>query len=54
LLSHFVVEHTINRTVESVWFLVKRDSFSLNWKGLLFFGRLCNGERRGGVRFNAF
>lgn len=31
--------------------LVKNDSLYLKGKGLLFFGRLCNGERRGGVRF---
>ena len=31
--------------------LVKNDSLFLKGKGLLFFGRLCNGERRGGVRF---
>lgn len=31
--------------------LVKNDSLYLKGRGLLFFGRLCNGERRGGVRF---
>lgn len=31
--------------------LVKNDSLYLRGKGLLFFGRLCNGERRGGIRF---
>ncbi|MBS1229745.1 MAG: Forkhead-associated [Proteobacteria bacterium] len=31
--------------------LIKNDSIHLEGKGLLFFGRLCNGERRGGVRF---
>lgn len=41
-------------TDEGVEFLVKKDSFSLKGKGMLFFGRLCNGERRGGVRFEAY
>jgi hypothetical protein len=36
---------------EGTELLVKNDSFYLKGKGLLFFGRLCNGERRGGVRF---
>lgn len=31
--------------------LIKNDSIHLKGQGLLFFGRLCNGERRGGVRF---
>jgi hypothetical protein len=31
--------------------LIKKDSVVLKGKGLLFFGRLCNGERRGGVRY---
>ena len=31
--------------------LIKNGSITLKGKGLLFFGRLCNGERRGGVRF---
>jgi hypothetical protein len=34
--------------------LVKKDSLILRGKGLLFFGRLCNGERRGGVRYEAY
>jgi len=33
--------------------LVKNDSVVLRGKGLLFFGRLCNGERRGGVSYEA-
>ncbi len=33
--------------------LVKNDALVLRGKGLLFFGRLCNGERRGGVRYEA-
>lgn len=33
--------------------LVKNGSITLKGKGQLFFGRLCNGERRGGVRFEA-
>jgi pSer/pThr/pTyr-binding forkhead associated (FHA) protein len=33
--------------------LVKNSSFVLKGKGLLFFGRLCNGERRGGTRYEA-
>jgi pSer/pThr/pTyr-binding forkhead associated (FHA) protein len=33
--------------------LVKNSSFTLKGKGLLFFGRLCNGERRGGTRYEA-
>ena len=33
--------------------LVKNGSITLEGKGQLFFGRLCNGERRGGVRFEA-
>lgn len=36
---------------EGAELLVKNDSFYLKGKGMLFFGRLCNGERRGGVRF---
>ena len=31
--------------------LIKNGSIPLKGQGLLFFGRLCNGERRGGVRF---
>ena len=31
--------------------LIKNGSIYLKGQGLLFFGRLCNGERRGGVRF---
>ena len=31
--------------------LIKNGSLYLKGQGLLFFGRLCNGERRGGVRF---
>ena len=31
--------------------LVKNGSIALKGQGQLFFGRLCNGERRGGVRF---
>jgi len=31
--------------------LIKNDSLYLRGKGLLFFGRQCNGERRGGIRF---
>lgn len=34
--------------------LVKNDSVVLRGKGLLFFGRLCNGERRGGVSYEAY
>ena len=34
-------------------FLVKKDSFTLRDKGLLFFGRVSNGDRRGGVRFES-
>lgn len=34
--------------------LVKNSSFALKGKGLLFFGRLCNGERRGGTRYEAY
>ena len=33
--------------------LVKSDSATLKGKGQLFFGRLSNGERRGGVHFEA-
>ena len=33
--------------------LVKNDSIIIKGKGQLFFGRLCNGERRGGVSFEA-
>ena len=33
--------------------LVKNDSITLKGKGQLFFGRQCNGERRGGVSFEA-
>lgn len=33
--------------------LVKNDSTALQGKGQLFFGRLSNGERRGGVHFEA-
>jgi adenylate cyclase len=33
--------------------LIKNDSICLKGQGLLFFGRLCNGERRGSVRFEA-
>jgi hypothetical protein len=36
---------------EGAELLVKNDSLYLKGKGLLFFGRLCNGERRGAVRF---
>lgn len=32
-------------------FLVRKDSVVLKGKGMLFFGRPCNGERRGGVRY---
>ena len=31
--------------------LVKNGSIALKGKGSLFFGQLCNGERRGGIRF---
>ena len=34
--------------------LIKNDSFALRGQGLLFFGRLCNGERRGGVRYEIY
>lgn len=34
--------------------LVKNDSAVLKGKGLLFFGRPFNGERRGGVRYEAY
>lgn len=34
--------------------LVKNDSVVLRGKGLLFFGRLYNGERRGGVSYEAY
>lgn len=30
---------------------IKKESLALRGKGLLFFGRPCNGERRGGIRF---
>ena len=38
-------------TDDGAEFLVKKDSFTLRNKGLLFFGRVSNGDRRGGVRF---
>ena len=34
--------------------LVTNDSVVLRGRGLLFFGRLCNGERRGGVSYEAY
>lgn len=34
--------------------LVRNDTVVLRGKGLLFFGRMCNGERRGGVRYEAY
>jgi len=34
--------------------LVRNDTVVLRGKGLLFFGRTCNGERRGGVRYEAY
>lgn len=39
---------------EGVELLVKSGTVVLRGKGLLFFGRLCNGERRGGVRYEAY
>ena len=54
LLSDASTNGTCIMTDEGVEFLVKKDSFSLKGKGMLFFGRLCNGERRGGVRFEAY
>jgi adenylate cyclase len=54
LLTDSSTNGTCVMTDEGVEFLVKKDSFSLKGKGLLFFGRLCNGERRGGVRFEAY
>jgi adenylate cyclase len=54
LLTDTSTNGTCVMTDEGVEFLVKKDSFYLKGKGLLFFGRLCNGERRGGVRFEAY
>lgn len=54
LLTDMSTNGTCVMTDEGVEFLVRKDSFSLKGKGLLFFGRLCNGERRGGVRFEAY
>lgn len=54
LLTDTSTNGTCVMTDEGVEFLVKQDSFYLKGKGLLFFGRLCNGERRGGVRFEAY
>jgi hypothetical protein len=34
--------------------LIKDDSTVLKGKGLLFFGRPFNGERRGGIRYEAY
>ncbi len=34
--------------------LVRNDTLILHGSGLLFFGRMCNGERRGGVRYEAY
>lgn len=34
--------------------LIKKDSVALKGKGMLFFGRLCNGERRGGVKYEVY
>jgi len=39
---------------EGAEILVKKDSVVLKGKGMLFFGRPCNGERRGGVRFEGY
>lgn len=36
-----------------VEFMVKKNSVVLKGKGMLFFGRPCHGERRGGVRYEA-
>jgi len=54
LLTDTSTNGTCVMTDEGIEFLVKQDSFYLKGKGLLFFGRLCNGERRGGVRFEAY
>jgi len=54
LLTDMSTNGTCVMTDEGVEFLVRKDSFTLKGKGLLFFGRLCNGERRGGVRFEAY
>ncbi len=35
-------------------FLVRNGSAMLKGKGLLFIGRPCNGERRGGIRYEAY
>lgn len=35
-------------------FMVKKSSAVLKGKGLLFMGRPCNGERRGGIRYEAY
>ena len=32
-------------------FLVRKDAFPLKNKGLIFFGRSSDGDRRGGIRF---
>lgn len=34
--------------------VIKRGSVALKGKGMLFFGRSCNGERRGGARYEAY
>lgn len=39
---------------EGAEILVKKGSVVLKGKGMLFFGRPCNGERRGGVRFEGY
>jgi len=54
ILTDSSTNGTCIMTDEGVEFLVRQDSFYLKGKGLLFFGRLCNGERRGGVRFEAY
>jgi len=53
LLTDWSTNGTCVTPDEGEELLVKKASLRLRGKGLLFFGRLCNGERRGGVRFEA-
>jgi hypothetical protein len=39
---------------EGAELFLKKDSVVLRGRGMLFFGRPCNGERRGGVKYEAY
>jgi hypothetical protein len=45
---------TCVKTDDGVELLVRQSSVNLKGKGLLFFGRPYNGERRGGVRYESY